>query len=122
MELIEILQYLSSKRGVVAKVSKETGIAQDNLYKWKDGRGKPKGDEMTKLVDYMNKLDIRPNRTPVIKPTADSEEAVTQAALLKVLFNEVSKLKAKVNGVSIEDAAKELDFDTTLAMKDILKG
>lgn len=59
--LAEILKYLKSGRGVVAKVAKDTGINQDALYKWKDGRGKPSGDEMVKLVDYVTKLDVIPN-------------------------------------------------------------
>lgn len=77
IKLADIVDYLKSGRGIVATVSKETGISQDNLYKWKDGRGQPAGDDMVNLVEYLNsKLDKKQKDTAPLSEAVEDLENV----------------------------------------------
>lgn len=47
----DILNFLNGGRGFIAKLSKDTGIDRFRLYKWKDGKGEPSGDELIILYE-----------------------------------------------------------------------
>lgn len=56
------------------------------------------------------------------QPLARTPEEQTQSATVKMLVNEVAKLKAKVSGVSFEDVLIELHQNTIAILKDMQKG
>lgn len=47
------MKILKSERGIIARLSKDLGIDQFNLYRWKDGKGAPSGDDMIKLYEFV---------------------------------------------------------------------
>jgi transcriptional regulator with XRE-family HTH domain len=51
----------------------------------------------------------------------NTDEAVVQAATIKMLYNEVAKLKSKVTGQSYEDCLNDMEQSTISIVKDILK-
>jgi uncharacterized protein YPO0396 len=57
----------------VLTMSKETGIPSYRIYKWIDGKGKPKAEDSAKLEEWLNdSLDIVPNGTQKVSNPYDA--------------------------------------------------
>lgn len=54
-------------------------------------------------------------------PSPKTEDEATQAAILKMLYSEVAKLKAATSGRSLEQCLAEMKADTILNLQDILR-
>lgn len=67
MQLIErVIEKIERESMSVLKMSKEIGIPAYRIYKWIDGKGRPKSDDTAKLEKWLSgNLDILPNKEQV---------------------------------------------------------
>lgn len=58
------VQYLQAKGLTAYKVAKDTGIAQGQMNKWKNGKGTPTAENLIKIADYLDcSIDFLLGRT-----------------------------------------------------------
>lgn len=71
-----------------------------------------------KMLDALKTLLVKVKAGDNIKTNED----VAQLATVQMLFNEIAKLKSKVTGQKLEEVIDEMEQNTALLVKDILKG
>ena len=75
MEFSTILKKLMAQNDVTAyKVSKETGIPQAVIGRWKNGEQLPSSDNLRKIANYFQNEDFQYNLNPSYEPTNKREE------------------------------------------------
>lgn len=96
MQLIDQIKKELKGRGVsVLKFSNETGISAYKVYKWFDGKGSPKHDDVVKLEKWLRKeLEVVPRGTE--EPQKENPgEIPGSSELLKAKDEIISLLKEK---------------------------
>lgn len=118
--MYNIFEQLLQKFGVSAyKVSKDTGITQASLSKWKSGKSTPSSETLQKLANYfgvsvdylMTGIELE-DKKPVITPKDERNIA-------KDLNNIMAKIEVGEDG-PLHYNGQELDEDSLLLLKDAM--
>ena len=106
MQIIDDLnRVLKEKKLSVLKVSKETGIPASRIYKWLDGKGRPKHEDVQKVQGWI-KGDLEEIQNTANEPEIDYKKLYlqqitkTEDALrenLSTLTEQVDLLKEKLH-------------------------
>lgn len=86
-DLVTLFEEIKSRGLTVAKFAAQAGIPPDRVYQWQKGRGKPKGEDMVKIQIWMKSTGA-----------GADDKVLAHDALLTVLLDEVSALKAAATG------------------------
>lgn len=107
-----ILEKIKSEEISVAKVSKETGIPDQRIYKWKSGKGKPKSEDVQKLLNW------HLEQVPKVEEKADNAlmaliETNKALAVAQVTEAETKQMLAKTNDRLVQMVATAGEFGQT---------
>lgn len=107
MQQIETLKKIIKETGVsIAKISKDSQIKQDRIYKWLKDRGNPKAED-SKLLDLWIKKQLEeiPNQ---LNDSGDYNEygkynfKVTDAEFYAFILKEMAAMKAAIKVLTLE--------------------
>lgn len=106
MQIIKSLQEIvKNKEYSIAEIARSTGIKQDRIYKWLDGKGNPKAEDSSKLEKWLKGLEEI--------PTSELQ------SLLDKVLNDNPRLALDQISKNLWDdeffLAKELKFDKVSA-------
>jgi transcriptional regulator with XRE-family HTH domain len=118
-----------SLRFPVARISQETGFNKSSVSKYLNGSQEPSVNFLKAFYKWFNESGkkvshenaVNEDAVDYVTPEVKTEQDVVQAASIKVLYNELAKLKAKMYNMPVKDCLEELKQNTSLIIEDILR-
>lgn len=109
----DLLEKIKETGVSIYKISKQIDIPATRMYKWYDEKGMPKHEDYLKLLKWYENFQKVPHET------LSTEVAIEDRATIKMLIQEMAKIKAKVSGVSVASALDEMRQNTSLIIEEM---
>lgn len=116
------------------KMADLMNVDVERLRKWEQRDQDPRDEDTEKIEAFFQmpineamKLKSLPKvqKVPLLKMAFSTEDLLKDnlqlRALVKTLYNRVAKHEAKIYGISIDEALNQMDDDTTISLKELMK-